>query len=137
MTLPPKAVAELLRESPGVATLVDERIFPGAIPQEVWDSASEKPCIVYSLNSTRPDRTTCGVSGLSRTDYVIEGVARTYDDAAAIGEAVAGAIIYWTGSVEGFDIDTVILVSQSDAVDGEQGIYRRVGIYTFWSGESE
>jgi len=113
---------------------VGARIFPLVIPTEVWDTASKKPCLVYSTSGVQRASTFCATDDLMRDSVSIDAYARTYDDARALAKTVYG-IIDFKGTIGNTEIQTVKLDAELDLLDPEPGLYRRAMSFTFWTRE--
>jgi hypothetical protein len=82
-----EAIRQFLGESESVSALVDDRIYPGEIP----DDDTPSPWIFYFLSEERPDAKLASNDWGSATARV-EGFAETYSEARELKEAVKTAL---------------------------------------------
>lgn len=122
----------LLLAAAGVEDLVGARVFPVKIPEETWDSVTQRPCLVYHTPSVRRSATFCGTVKTKADTVHVDCYARTYDGARALALAVAG-IVDFKGVVGETLFGPIFIDSETDLDDPEPGLFRRLLIFTVWN----
>lgn len=128
----PADFRSLLLAQTGMVAAVADRIFPVLIPQEVWASVTQKPCIVYQVAGVGRSVTFCGTIGLQAESVTVDCYARTYDAAYALAR-LAAQIVDFNGVIGDTSFDTVRLETEIDLLDLEPGLYRRSMTFTCWN----
>lgn len=118
---------------PGVSALVDTRMFPLVIPQEVYDGGTEKPCIVYTTTARNSRPTFCGPDDLVRSSIELDVYGRTFDVCQQLADAVRLGIDGYRGTVGTTLFSPVFVDTESDEYFAEPGLYRRTFSLTVWS----
>lgn len=122
----------LILAQSGMSALVAGRVFPLRIPEEVWDSATQKPCIVYRTSSTNRGATFCGTDELVAETAQVDCYARSYDAAKALGDAV-GQVVDFRGIVGETLFGPVFIQTEFDSMDPEPGLFRRTLLLIVWN----
>lgn len=123
-----ETVYTLLTGDMAVAALVGDRVYPLVIPEQVYDAATKRPCIVYQRDGLDKSRTFCGTIGLQYSSFAFDCYARKYLDAQAVAEAVKSLFEDYQGGV----IDDVLFENQFDGLDPEPGLFRVRVTLGFW-----
>lgn len=115
-----------------VVALAADRIYPGVIPEQVFDQASQKPCLTFELASTERQQTYCGTESLTKSGFRVTAFATTPEAAASLADAVLDSILDYRGSMGSTEVRTVVLDEQFDSVDIEPGLYRVDLLLSIW-----
>jgi len=116
----------------GVSAIVGARVFPVRIPSEVWDSATKKPCLAYSVLDVARSQTFCETIPLQNDSVTVNCYARTYDDCQNLANAIKG-VIDFRGLVGQTKFKAVFLETESDSLDIEPGLYLRILTFAVWN----
>jgi len=98
-------------------------IVSGAVHPVVIPQAARYPCIRYVTIGASPESSTCGSSGLVRSQLQIDIFAEEYVDLRALREQVVAAML------DDFPLEN-ILVSEFEDYDTEPKLFRRVLTYS-------
>lgn len=120
----------------GIAAIAGDRIWPEVIPDQVFDTASKRPCLVYRRNSAARSVTFCRTVGLIASTFDIDCYAKTYDGAEQLAAAVRSALTDYTGMMGSVPVNRVFLDQDFDLLDIEPGLFRVVLTFTIWHDES-
>ena len=122
-----KAIFEHLSSKPAIKSLVQARIFPVLVPQNV-----QFPCITYQLISDPRLQTLEGVS--VPNPYVqIDCWAKTYNDAHALAAAVETALECYRGLMGGLvQVHSCLLRSKADIFEPEVNDFRVSLDFSIW-----
>lgn len=82
--------------------------------------------LVYAIDSTEEDTTTCGPTGLVAVGVALDIYSKSFDDLRPIQDAMR------TDIRAAFGHENVIVDSVSDAMDPEPGLYVRSVNVTIW-----
>lgn len=119
----------------GVTAIAGDRVYPKIIPDQVYDEASKRPCVVFSVDDTERNRTFCATDSLRRSRIALDSYARTYEGAEALAEALRGAMIDYTGYMGSTYVQQTDLENDFDVdPDLEPGIFRVRQVYSVWHG---
>lgn len=124
---------DLLRQAPAVSQTVGDRIYPLVVPQEVWSSMSEKPCLVYRVSAEDRQPLFCKTDTLRQTFVEVDALAKRYVDCAVLAERVKRTLIDFRGRVGGTWFDAVQWVSGIELTDVEPGLYRTAMTFAIWN----
>lgn len=127
-----KSIYTLITADPGISALTGPRVYPLLIPPEVWDSATTKPCLVYSTTGVERQVTTCGTDSLVSQSVDIDAYARTFAAVQLLADAVRAKLIDFSGTVGGTYFNRIFLDSEFDLHDIEPGLYRVMMVFTIW-----
>lgn len=116
----------------GISALAGDRVFPGVIPSQVYDEASKRPCVVYSVEDTEKSLTFCGTETLIQRRVAFDCYAKTAAAAESLKQAVTDALEDFTGDMEGTHVDAVQHEQEFDVVDLEPGLFRERLVYRIW-----
>lgn len=117
----------------GVTAIAGDRVYPKVIPDQVYDEASKRPCVVFSVDDTERSRTFCGTIGLRRVRVALDSYARTYEGAEALAEALRTAMIDYTGYMGSTYVEQTDSENDFDVdPDLEPGIFRVRQVYVIW-----
>lgn len=116
----------------GVAALVGSRIFPLVIPEQVYDEATKRPCIIYSGQSVDRTKTFCETIALQRQAFGIDCYAKTYEQAHAVATAVKSALLDYVGPMGDVTVSDVALENEFDLLDLEPGLFRVALSFVIW-----
>lgn len=130
------ALATFLRTDPGIAALAGDRSYPEVIPDQVFDEASKRPCVVWSRQGASRDRTFCGTGPVTQSTFSIDCYARTSAAAEGLAQAVRTALTDYRGSMSGVEIKDVQLTSDFDLLDLEPGLFRVALSFDIWHDET-
>lgn len=130
------ALATFLQTAPGITALAGDRSYPEVIPDQVFDAASERPCVVWSRQSAERDKTFCGTGPITRSTFSIDCYARTSLEAEQLAQAVRTALTDYRGSMSGVEIKDVALTSDFDLLDLEPGLFRVALSFDIWHAET-
>lgn len=125
-----------LNAQAGITALVGANIYPEIIPDQVFDAATKRPCLVFSRQSTERTRTFCGTIGLMASTFSIDCYARTYDDAEQLAQAVRAALTDYRGAMGVETVQQAQLVGDFDLQDLEPGLFRVALSFTLWHTET-
>ncbi len=115
-----------------ITNLVSDRIYPEVIPDQVFDAASKRPCLVYSRQGTERTRTFCGTIGLVQSAFNVDCYARTYQDAEALAAAVRSALTDYRGAMGSETVQSTQLIGDFDLLDLEPGLFRVSLAFAIW-----
>ena len=116
-----------------VAAIISARMYPVQAPQEVFDSPSIKPCIVYSVSSAARTRTFCATEALHQTSVDVDCYATDYDTCNTLANAVIAGVIDFGGTVGSTTFSQVDVSTELDLFDPEPGLFRRTVSLLVWS----
>lgn len=103
--------------------LVNNAVHPVVVPQQ-----ATYPCIRYATVTAHPEQSTCGSSGLMRSQVQVDIYAEEYATTRALREDVVAAM------QDDFPLEN-ILVSEFEDYEIEPKLFRRV--LTFSTAEQE
>ena len=126
------AIYSILTGSTSVDAYIDARCYPLCIPEEVFNTASKKPCLVYTVSEGNRDRTFCASDTLIAGTVRIDCYAKRHSDSVSLAAAVASAFMDYNGTVSGTVIQQVSLSGLTELVDMETGNYRQSLTFTVW-----
>lgn len=112
--------------------VVSDRVFPEIIPDQVYDAASKRPCLVYSRQGVDRDMTFCGTDSLVKSTMWIDCYARRYADAESLAEIVRGLLTDYHGDMAGTFISAIHLEQDFDLMDLEPGLFRVHLVFGIW-----
>lgn len=118
------ALANFLQTTPSIIALAGDRSYPEVIPDQVFDAASKRPCLVWSRQSAQRDRTFCGTGPVTRSTFSIDCYARTSAASEELAKAVRDALTDYRGQMAGVEIKDVALTGDFDLLDLEPGLFR-------------
>jgi len=98
--------------------LVQGAVHPVTVPQE-----AHFPCIRYATVSAIPEASTCGASGLVRSQVQVDIYAQEYAGVRTLREQVVSAM------QDSFPL-AALLVSEFEAFEMEPKLYRRILTYS-------
>ena len=127
-----QALYGFLSTDPGVTALVNDRIYPLVIPDQVFDASSKRPCLVYAQDGLTTSQTFCETIALRSAGFMIDCYARRYEDAIGLAEAVKSALVDFRGPMGSSQISNVDLISQYDLMDLEPGLFRVALRFSIW-----
>jgi hypothetical protein len=104
-----KVIYNLLSNNSGVYNLAHYRIYPITAPQN-----TTFPFVVYTITNTEPSLTKDGVSPLDVISFQIDCYSTQYDENTSLANAVRSALDYYTGTVEGQQIQRIRFVGEGD-----------------------
>jgi len=119
----------------GIGALVSNRIFPLIIPDQEFDEASKRPCLVYSIAAMDQTKTFCGTIDLRRATVSSDCYARKYVDAVGLSTVVKDALADYVGTMGDVEVSAVSLENQFDLVDLEPGLFRVALSFFVWHAE--
>lgn len=122
----------LMLAQAGVSALVGARVYPVRVPDEVWDSPSERPCVAYRTSGVDRGQTFCATDTLKAERVEVDCYARTYDGARDLATAIS-QMVDFRGQVGETLFGPVLLDSEVDLMDLEPGLFRRLLIFTVWN----
>lgn len=125
-----------LNAQAGITAIAGSRIWPEVIPDQVFDEASKRPCIVFSRSGTERTRTFCGTIPLVASSITIDCYARTYDGAEQLAAAVRSSLTDYRGAMGDEQVQDTRLDSDFDLVDLEPGLFRVSLGFTVWHTET-
>lgn len=131
MTMPADFVTLVETVSP-VTALIGDRIFPLVTPQQVFDGADRRPCLVYRSASVQRGKTFCATDDLKSEAISVDCYAVTYDGAKALADALIAGVLDFSGVSGGSHFGAVFLENEFDLMDLEPGLYRRNLTFTVW-----
>jgi len=123
----------LVLDAAPITALVGSRMYPMVIPCEVFDRASKKPCLVYTVTSPPTDRTTCGATAVQETTVALDCYARAFDVCVALADEVRSHIQDYSGTVGATYFEDVTVTAATDIYDPDPGLFRRVLTLKIWS----
>ena len=97
--------------------VVAGRVHPVVIPQE-----ATYPCIRYATITAIPENSTCGSSGLVRSNFQIDCYAQDYAGVRALREQVITAM-------QSFPLECVLL-NEGELFESEPKLFRRMLNYS-------
>jgi hypothetical protein len=122
-----------LKSVGGVIAIAGDRVFPQVIPDQVYDEASKRPCVVYSVEDTERNETFCATQALRKSRVSIDSYARTYEDAETLADAVRTAVIDYSGYMGSTYVERCFIENDFDvAPDIDPGIFRNRLILGIW-----
>lgn len=130
------ALYSLLTTTAGVTQLVGDRVYPEIIPEQIFDAASQRPCIVYRRQSVERERTLCSTDSKVQSTFALDCYARTAAGAEDVAQAVRVALTDFTGTVAGVSVVDTALIGDSDFLDIEPGLFRVMLTFRFWHSET-
>jgi hypothetical protein len=116
----------------GVSALVGTRVYPLVIPEQVYDEATKRPCLVYSMRGLDQTQTFCETIELQRADIGIDCYAKTYEASIALATAVKTALTDYVGTMGDVEISKLNLNNQFDLLDLEPGLFRVALSFFVW-----
>ena len=115
-----KVIYNLLSTNSGVYNLAHYRIYPITAPQN-----TTFPFLVYTITNQEPSLTKDGVSGLDVISFQIDCYSTKYDENTQLANAVRSALDFYTGTVEGHQVQRIRFTGEGDGDYNEE-----VGV--FW-----
>lgn len=119
----------------GVSALVGSRIYPLVIPDQVYDAATLRPCLVYAIQSVDRTKTFCGTVALQRVTVSVDCYAKVYVDAHALATAVETALLDFVGPMGDVTISDIASENKFDLTDLEPGLFRVALSFVVWYAE--
>lgn len=130
------ALYALLTTTAAITAIIGDRVYPEIIPEQVFDAASQRPCLVYSRQSVIRDRTLCATDSRVQSTFSIDCYARTSQAAEELAQQVRVALTDYRGTSEGVTILDAALEGDSDFLDIEPGLFRVMLTFRFWHTET-
>lgn len=130
------ALAGFLQSAPGITAIAGDRSYPEVIPDQVFDAASKRPCVVWSRQSAERAKTFCGTGPLTRSTFSIDCYARTSAAAEELAQAVRTSLTDYRGTMGGVEIKDAALTGDFDLLDLEPGLFRVALSFDIWHDES-
>jgi hypothetical protein len=114
------------------------------IPQQVYDSATRQPCLVYSIDTDGRHVRFAGSDTLVKGRLQIDCYARTYAQVKTLADAVRDALIDYSGTmtaatspVTSVTVKRIFLEDgENELMDEEPGLYRVMQRYVIWYDEA-
>ena len=127
-----KAVRSVLVNDATVAALVVARVYPQRRPM-----GTAVPALIYQNVYSETNQAVATQGGLKRTRLSIFCIDRTYAAVKTLRNAVEGALINYSGTLEGETIDSLRLESAIDIDEtnepaGEFGYFRTILDFVIW-----
>jgi hypothetical protein len=127
-----KAVRSVLINDATVAALVVARVYPQRRPM-----GTAVPALIYQNVASETNQAVATQGGLKRTRLSIACIDRTYGAVKTLRNAVEGALINYSGTLEGETIDSLRLESAVDIDEtnepaGEFGYFRTILDFVIW-----
>lgn len=117
----------------GVTAIAGDRVFPQIIPDTVYDEASKRPCVVYSVEDTERSGTFCATEPLRKTRIALDCYARTYAGAETLTDAVRNAVVDYTGYMGPTYVERCFIENDFDvAPDIDPGLFRNRLVLGIW-----
>ena len=113
-----EALVDYLLGCPGIAALIDRRIFPDYFPQ-----SEQLPAIAYTLEDDSSQQTLQGPSGMREAIYQINIWADTRREVMAVAREVRMALDGYRGAFKGIPILGAFLDSLARERDSDTGAY--------------
>lgn len=120
-----KVIYDILSNDASVAAIVGTRIYPVVASQ-----GAANPCLVYNLDST-PEDDKDGSATIFYIDVQVDCYTDDlqngtggYGQAEDLGDKVVAALDRYSGTNNGYNIDTVILFNREDFYDQEAQSFR-------------
>jgi hypothetical protein len=110
------AIYGRLSADAGVAALVGDRVYPTLLPQP-----STFPAVTYAMVGS-PWQTAQDGSRIRTPRYRLVCWAKSYDEADAVGAAVAAALHLWRDPP---DVDPALVDDETEDREAETGLFRR------------
>lgn len=126
------AIYSFLTNDIGVAAIVDDRVYPNVIPQQVFDAASKRPCLVYRREGLEQTSNVCATELLQKSVFSIDCYARTYEAADMLATAVKAAFESVAGIMAGVAVNRVFLDDEFDLDDPDPGLFRSHLVFSIW-----
>lgn len=120
----------------GITAIAGDRIWPEVIPQQDFDQASKRPCLVFSREAAERERTFCGTQALLVSRMRIDAYARTYDGAEQLAQAVRSALTDYAGLMGSTTVQDAVLEQDFDLMDLEPGLFRVSLVFAIWHTET-
>lgn len=121
-----QALRGYLSAQADVTALCGLRIFPGMIPQHVYEEATRQPCLVFNLISSERDvMDSCGTVAQVTRHVQIDAYALSRIEAIALADAVRTSLVDFSGDMNGTQVDFVRIENEWDLLDPEPGLSRR------------
>lgn len=121
-----------LTTAPGITALAGTRVYAEVIPDQDFDQASLRPCLVYSRQGVERTRTFCGTIPLVTSTFSIDCYAPTADAAEQLAAAVRSALTDYRGLMGSVTVQDVQLVNDFDLLDLEPGLFRVALSFAIW-----
>lgn len=133
-----------LSSNGGISALVATRIYPLVVPQQVYDEATKRPCLVYTLDTDGRHVRFAGSDTLVKGRLQIDCYARTYAQVKTLADAVRDALIDYSGTMTAatspltsVTVKRIFLEDgENELMDEEPGLYRVMQRYVIWYDEA-
>lgn len=119
----------------GVSALVGTRVYPLVIPDQVFDEATKRPCLVYGRQTVDPRKTFCETIALRRSTFAVDCYAKTMAVAQSLALAVKSALVDYRGAMDDVTVSDVSLETETDLMDLEPGLFRVALSFAIWHTE--
>lgn len=130
------ALSTFLRTESSITAIAGDNVYPEVIPEQDFDAASKRPCLVWGRQSVDRTKTFCGTIALVRSTFSIDAYARTSQRAEELAQAVRASLTDYKGDMHGVLISDVALQSDFDLLDLEPGLFRVALSFDIWHAES-
>ncbi len=130
------ALAEYLKEIPGVMEVAGGRVFAMMIPQHDFRGAKKVPCVVVSRVGATRAELLCRQDSLLAAEYQVDTYASEYETAVRLAGIVRRALAGFSGQMGGARVAKVFCTSDSDFLDPDPGLYRRFMQFSVWYHET-
>ena len=117
-----------LTQAPGVAAIVEDRVYSDILPQ-----APEMPAVVFAEIASDEDEALDGPTGVSRTSVTVASWATTRAGAKALSLAVKAILSGYSGGAAGFEVQGMFLITRRDDFEDETGLYITHQDYEVWT----
>ena len=119
-----EAIYYLLLDDPTIYAAVDDRIWPGGLPQD-----PDYPAITYAVSASNESRKWSGKVGVRETRVQLSAWSRYQSEAEALANAIREAFTDFNGQVgdviiEDVEIANEIDLSERPATATDQYLYR-------------
>ena len=127
-----KAVRSVLIDDATVAALVSARVYPQRRPM-----GTSVPALIYQNVHGATNQALATQGGIQRTRLAIECIDSTYGGTKTLQSAVEGALINYTGTLEGETINSLRLesaveIDETNEPGGEFGFFRIILDFVIW-----
>lgn len=127
-----KAIRSVLINDATVASLVSTRVYPQRRPM-----GTSVPAVVYQTVFQETNQALETQAGIQRSRISIDCIDNTYGDTKTLRNAIQGALINYSGTLEGETIHSVRLESAVDIDEqnepaGEFGFFRTILDFVIW-----
>lgn len=116
-----------------VTALINDRVYPGKIPQHHFEGARVMPCAVTQIPSESRQVKLCETDGLVEGSVQVDSYSPDRDECHAVADAIRRAMVDYSGPMGTVKVSKVLLATQFDVgPEPDPGLFRRSQTYAVW-----